>query len=111
MVPIEFEIPSLRVTIEDRLLAHKSLQERDYQIEKLEEERENANQRVAHQQHLTKKYHNKKLKITKLQHRDLVLLYDSRFVHFPGKLHTRWLGPYTVHNIFWNGFVQPTTLQ
>ena len=36
----------------------------------------------------------------------LVLLYDSRHKEFPGKLHTRWLGPYKVTEVFSNGSLQ-----
>jgi hypothetical protein len=36
----------------------------------------------------------------------LVLLYDSRHKEFPGKLHTHWLGPYKVTEIFPNGSLQ-----
>jgi len=35
-----------------------------------------------------------------------VLLYDNRFNKFPGKLHTRWLGPYKVVNVWENGSLQ-----
>jgi hypothetical protein len=110
LVPIEFEVPSLRVALEDRLPAVLSLRERAYQLEKLEEAREDSSKRLAHQQQLTKKYHDKKLRSTPLQVGELVLLYDSRYMHFPGKLHTRWLGPYIVHAVFHNGSVQVGTL-
>ena len=32
----------------------------------------------------------------------LVLLYDNRYKDFPGKLHTRWMGPFKVTQIFPN---------
>ena len=33
----------------------------------------------------------------------LVLLYFNRHKEFPGKLHTRWMGPYKVTQIYSNG--------
>ncbi len=38
-------------------------------------------------------------------------MYDSRFAHFPGKLHTRWLGPYVVHLAHSNGSIEVATLE
>lgn len=40
----------------------------------------------------------------------MVLLYDNRHKHFPGKLHTRWMGPYKVEQIFEKGSLQLTNL-
>ena len=36
----------------------------------------------------------------------LVLLYDNRHKQFPGKLHTRWMGPYRVPTVYPNGSLQ-----
>src|SRR5450759_3344462 len=83
---------------------------REYQLEALEETREEASKYLKHRQALTKKTHNKKLKKIYLLAGDLVLMYDSRFAHFPGKLHTRWLGPYIVHAFYGNGSVELSTL-
>jgi len=41
----------------------------------------------------------------------LVLLYDSRHQNFPGKLHTRWMGPYRVTETFSNGSLQLEDLE
>ena len=41
----------------------------------------------------------------------MVLLYDNRHKDFPGKLHTRWMGPYKVNYIFPNGSLQLEDLQ
>jgi hypothetical protein len=41
----------------------------------------------------------------------LVLLYDNRHERFPGKLHTRWMGPYRVTEVFENGSLQLEDLQ
>ena len=36
---------------------------------------------------------------------DQVLLYDSKFHLFPGKLKSRWTGPFIVHQSYPNGLV------
>ena len=41
----------------------------------------------------------------------LVLLYDNRHKQFPGKLHTRWMGPYKVTEVYPNGSLQLEDLQ
>ena len=46
-----------------------------------------------------------------LQKDGLVLLYDNRRTKFPGKLHTRWMGPYRVVELFENGSLQLEDLQ
>ena len=54
----------------------------------------------------TKRLHDKRLKDHKeFQAGDLVLLYNSRLRLFPGKLHSRWTGPYTVKEVFPYGTV------
>ena len=40
-----------------------------------------------------------------------MLLYDNRHKEFPGKLHTRWMGPYKVTQIYSNGSLQLEDLQ
>ena len=35
-----------------------------------------------------------------------VLLYDSKLHIFPGKLKSRWIGPFTIHQVYSNGVVE-----
>lgn len=65
---------------------------------------------MAHQQYLMKKSRNK-IKPSTLQVGDIVLFYNSRYVHFLGKLHTCWLGPCMVHAVFQNSSIQVGTLE
>jgi len=111
MVLVEFEIPMLRVSVEERMFEDQSLMERAYRLEELEETRFEASKYLTHRQALTKKYNDKGLRKQALKDGDLVLMYDSRFAHFPEKLHTRWLGPYVVYKMFSNGSVQVATLE
>ena len=48
----------------------------------------------------SKKYHDSRILRKDLQPGDRVLLYDSRLHLFPGKLRSRWKGPYRVLHIF-----------
>jgi len=42
---------------------------------------------------------------------DKVLLYHSRLKLFPGKLRSRWIGPFVVSNVFSYGAVEITSLE
>ena len=39
-----------------------------------------------------------------------MLLYDSKFVKFPGKFKTHWLGPYQIQQVAEGGVVQLSKL-
>ena len=41
----------------------------------------------------------------------MVLLYDSRYQKFSRKVHTRWMGPFVVDQIFYNESLQLKDLQ
>ena len=86
--------------------------QRVYELEALEETRSEALQALYHHQSMLKLAWDKKVKIIDYKEGDLVLLFDSRYQHFKGKgkLHTRWLGPLVVKEMFANGCVQLTTL-
>ena len=60
-------------------------------------------------QHRTK-WHDRFIKKKVFQKDDWVLLYNSRFKDFKGKLYTRWLGPYRVESAFDNGTVERKTI-
>ncbi|OAE31525.1 hypothetical protein AXG93_2475s1000 [Marchantia polymorpha subsp. ruderalis] len=51
-------------------------------------------------------YDSKLPKDHEIQAEGMMLLYDNRHEDFPGKLHTRWMGPYRVTYIFPNGSLQ-----
>ena len=106
ILPIELEVPSLRIAVEYRLGDIESLQFCLSQLAKLDEIWAQALLTMEAIQKWRKSYYDSKLKVKTFKPNDLVLLYDSRFQHFPGKLQVRWHGPYRVLECFPNGFVQ-----
>ncbi|KAK4843586.1 hypothetical protein QYF36_010276 [Acer negundo] len=54
----------------------------------------------------TKRWHDKRIEVKKLQVGQKVLLFNSRLKIFPGKLKSRWMGPYTITEIFPYGAVE-----
>ena len=55
-----------------------------------------------------KKWHDQIVLRRELQEGQNVLLYDSKVHIFPGKLKSRWNGPYLVHKVYSNGVVEIT---
>ncbi|XP_014522340.1 uncharacterized protein LOC106778858 [Vigna radiata var. radiata] len=51
-------------------------------------------------------YHDKKLIKRTFHPGELVLLFNSRLKLFPGKLKSKWLGPFVVKQVFQNGAVE-----
>ena len=56
-----------------------------------------------------KKYHDNKIEKREFMVGDLVLLFNSRLRLFPGKLMSKWTGPYAVTQLFPHGAVELET--
>ena len=65
-------------------------------MSELEEIREAAYENSKIYKERTKKWHDAKIRIKKFKEGDQVLLFNSRLRLFPGKLKSRWSGPFMV---------------
>ena len=106
ILPIELEVQSLRIALDERMGDDDSLKHRLIMLEKLDETRAQAYLNMEAIQKHRKSYYDSKLVPKKLEPNDLVLLYDSRFQKFPGKFKMRWFGPYRILRSFPNGSVE-----
>ena len=72
-------------------------------ITELEELRNDAyfNSRIAKDK--LKKCHDKLMARKNFKQGDQVFLYDSKLHLFPGKLKSRWTGPFTIQEVYFNG--------
>ena len=52
-----------------------------------------------------KKWHDQIIARKTFKHGDQVLLYDSKLHLFPGKVKSRWTGPFIIHQVHPNGSV------
>ena len=112
LVPIEFEVPTLRTAELERMREEDSMIERAYNLEELEEIRIEAGKRAEEKSEKMKQQYDSKLqKEIHYQPEQLVLLYDNKNYHFPGKLHLRWLGPYHVVSVEPNGAMLLATME
>eukprot|EP00253_Pinus_taeda_P008877 PITA_08877 len=108
--PIEFEIQTLRTAQEVGLDLNEAQINRLRQINELDEIRLSALQNTTLIQQQRAKWHDALIKKKVFHEGDWALLYDSRFQDFPGKLQTRWLGPYEIQKVHDNGNLTLTTI-
>nr|CAN75934.1 hypothetical protein VITISV_034802 [Vitis vinifera] len=75
-------------------------------LNEMEELRNDAyiNSKVAKQR--MKKWHDQLISNKEFQKGQRVLLYDTRLHIFPGKLKSRWIGPFIIHQVYVNGVVK-----
>ncbi|XP_022015086.1 uncharacterized protein LOC110914608 [Helianthus annuus] len=80
---------------------------RYFQIHELEALRDAAYERSWSIKKKTKALHDRKLKgLKEFKVGDKVLLYNSRFKLFPGKLKLKWTGPYVMKEVFPHGAIE-----
>jgi len=109
---VELEVETLRVMAYRKGESTEDQGYRMLALEDLEEIRTEALQRTVSVQAKRKEKFDSKLPLSHGIRKDgLVLLYDNRHERFPGKLHTRWMGPYRVTEAYENGSLQLEDLQ
>jgi hypothetical protein len=106
ILPIEFEIPSLRIAIDERLDESQSLKDRLERLEGLNEARRLSAQHIEAMQQRHKVQFDKKHKFRTLVPGMLVMLQDARKLEFPSNFDALWLGPFTIKKVFPNNSVQ-----
>ncbi|XP_012854372.1 PREDICTED: uncharacterized protein LOC105973875 [Erythranthe guttata] len=81
-------------------------EKRMLQLNELDELRLNAYESNRVYKEKTKRWHDNKILHREFQKGQLVLLYNSRLKLFPGKLKSRWSGPFTILDVFPHGAVE-----
>ncbi|XP_050890539.1 uncharacterized protein LOC127095943 [Lathyrus oleraceus] len=84
----------------------KAGESRILQLHELEEFRNQAYENAKLYKEKTKKWHDQKLQRKEFVEGQLVLLFNSRLKIFPGKLKSRWPGPFMVHKVFPHGAIK-----
>ena len=109
---IELEIETHRIIAARTGNRIEDLNARLIAIKDLEEAQNKALDRMAEVQTKRKEEFDSKLPDNHgITPERLVLLYDNRHKKFPGKLHTRWMQPYRVTEVYPNGPLQLEDLQ
>ncbi|XP_057755891.1 uncharacterized protein LOC130975077 [Arachis stenosperma] len=76
------------------------------QLNELEEFRNQAYENAKIYKENTKRWHDQKIARREFTEGQKVLLYNSRLKFFPGKLKSRWSGPFTILKVFPYGHVE-----
>jgi len=104
---VELEVETFRVMANRNAQEGTDILPRLLAIEQLEEIRNIALEKTIGIQVKRKEVYDRKLPVDHgIKQDGLVLLYDNRHKDFPGKLHTRWMGPFRVVHVFENGSLQ-----
>ncbi|XP_042388061.1 uncharacterized protein LOC121980164 [Zingiber officinale] len=80
-------------------------EKRRLQLDELEELRLDAYEHAKSYKERTKRWHDQHIMRREFQEGDLVLLFNSRLKLFPGKLKSRWSGPFEVKKVYPYGAV------
>lgn len=111
-------VVSLHFQRQEPLISHilhldaiAAINQRLFDLNKLEEDRSTAIYHQEIQKQQQKAWHDRNLKKKNISTGDMVLLYDSKVKGKPKKLRTTWMGPYIVEEVNMNGSVRLKTLQ
>ncbi|XP_073035295.1 uncharacterized protein [Primulina eburnea] len=80
--------------------------ERKLQLNEMEEFRNDAYENAKIYKEQTKKWHDKLIVRKELKPGQQVLLFNSRLKLFPGKLKSRWSGPFSVETVYTHGAIE-----
>ncbi|KAM1775013.1 hypothetical protein ACFX12_044311 [Malus domestica] len=84
---------------------------RKLQLNELEEIRHEAYENARIYKENTKAFHDKMIRGKSFSIGQKVLLFNSRIRLFLGKLHSKWIGPFVITNVFPHGAVQIQSLK
>ncbi|CAN6547325.1 unnamed protein product [Malus baccata var. baccata] len=84
---------------------------RKFQLNELEEIKNEAYENAFIYKEKAKATHDKMIRGKTFSMGQRVLLFNSRLRLFPGKLHSKWIGPFVITNVFPHGAVQIQSLK
>ncbi|XP_047949328.1 uncharacterized protein LOC125195186 [Salvia hispanica] len=105
-LPVEIEHKAYCAVKEMNMKAHACEDERKLQLQELEELRLESYDSAMWYKERTELWHDKNLRVKELQVGQKVLLFQSRLKLMPGKLKSKWIGPYTTVGIRAHGAME-----
>ncbi|KAM2808430.1 hypothetical protein PS2_043309 [Malus domestica] len=107
-LPMELEHKAYWAIKELNFSYESSGEQRKLQLNELEEICQGAYESSRIYKERTKAFHDSQILRKEFQPGQKVLLFNSRLKLFPGKLKSRWTGPYLVAKVFSHGAVEIT---
>ncbi|KAJ9563430.1 hypothetical protein OSB04_008590 [Centaurea solstitialis] len=105
-LPLELEHKAYWAIKELNMSPDEAGKKRFLQICELEELRNNSYENAKLYKEKTKKWHDKRIIPKELAEGQLVLLFNSRLKLFPGKLSSRWTGPFKIAKVHTYGAIE-----
>ncbi|KAL4564784.1 hypothetical protein LXL04_028855 [Taraxacum kok-saghyz] len=105
-LPVELAHRALWATKEVNMEYDQAGKERKLQLSELEELRDEAYNNAVTNKAQMKAYHDAKLKLKTFEKGQKVWLFNSRLKLFPGKLKSKWSGPYEVFEVSQHGAIE-----
>lgn len=98
-LPVELEYNSLWATKQMNFNTKSASEKRLIQLNEIDEIRMNAYENNKIYKERTKAWHDKRIAPKSFAANDMVLLFNSRLKIFPGKLRSRWSGPFKIKEV------------
>ncbi|XP_057784799.1 uncharacterized protein LOC131002326 [Salvia miltiorrhiza] len=105
-LPVEFTHKAFWAVKKLNLDFHSAGKERMLHLSALEEFRDQAFENSSIYKERTKRFHDKMILKREFAVGDQVLLFNSHLRLFPGKLKSKWSGPFTISQVFPNGTIE-----